>query len=65
MSQCIGNEDKRKQYDTFGADFEQMGGGPGGPGGPGGFSPDDFVDPRDFFSQFASQFGGTRQQSVL
>jgi DnaJ-class molecular chaperone len=27
--QVLGNEDKRKQYDQFGPDFEQMG-GPGG-----------------------------------
>jgi molecular chaperone DnaJ len=58
----VGNEDKRKQFDAYGPNFEQMGGaGPGdfaGFGGPGG---NPFggggVDPREFFSQFASQFG--------
>jgi DnaJ-class molecular chaperone len=51
----LGNEDKRKQYDAYGPGFEEMGGGPGGPGG---FGAEDFIDPRDFFAQFAQQFGG-------
>ena len=34
----LGDEKKRKQYDQFGATFDQQQqGGPGGPGGPGGF----------------------------
>jgi molecular chaperone DnaJ len=54
--QVLGNEEKRKAFDAYGPNFEQM----GGPGGPGDFSGGfggDGIDPREFFSQFASQFG--------
>ena len=42
--QVLGNPEKRKQYDQFGANFEQAGGAPGGfnwqQGGFGGFGQD-------------------------
>lgn len=57
--EVLSDKEKRAQYDQFGADFfEKGGGGAGGRnpfsgGGAGGFS--GFSDPRDIFSQF---FGG-------
>ncbi len=33
----IGDPEKRKKYDQFGSNYENMGAGPGGGGGPGGF----------------------------
>lgn len=55
--EVLSDKEKRAQYDQFGADFFEKGGGGrnpyGGAGGAGGFS--GFSDPRDIFSQF---FGG-------
>ncbi len=60
--QVLGNEEKRKQYDQFGADFEQQGGFGGGAGwedfmraargGQGGFGNSNFD-----FSSFGDVFG--------
>lgn len=57
--QALGDETKRKKYDQFGSNFEQMGGQPGG--GYGGF---DFggqnvqFDMNDLGSMFGDMFGG-------
>ena len=59
--EILGNDEKRKQFDTYGS-VGDMGGDGGSPFGN--------VDPRDIFSQFESQFGsvfgdlfgGPRQQ---
>lgn len=53
--EVLSDKDKRAQYDQFGSDFFEKGGGGRGSygGGAGGFS--GFSDPRDIFSQF---FGG-------
>ena len=48
----LGNEQKRKQYDQFGSNFDQA--GAGGYGGAGGFDGFDF-------SQFSGGFGGGQQ----
>lgn len=49
--QVLSNEKKRAQYDRFGSNFNQAGGGPGGAGF-GGFDPSQFD-----FSQFSGDFG--------
>ena len=48
----LSDEQKRQQYDQFGFDGPNMGGGFGGFGGAGGFSMD------DIFSMFGDVFGG-------
>lgn len=51
--EVLSDPEKRKNYDQFGSDFFQRGGGAGGYGGQGGFH-----DPRDIFSQFFGGFNG-------
>lgn len=75
--QILGNQEKRKRYDQFGADFEQQGGFGSGMGwddfmraargGGGGFQNIDFdfggLDLGDIFSAFGgSAFGGGRSR---
>jgi len=59
--QVLSDAQKRKQYDQFGSNFDQPGGGPGGfsqgYGGAQGFDFQDF----DLGSIFSDFFGGRRQ----
>jgi molecular chaperone DnaJ len=51
----LSDAEKRKQFDTFGANGARGGGGPGGPG-PGGFTYEN-VDLSDLLGQFGGIFG--------
>lgn len=65
--EILGNEQKRKQYDTFGSAGPGMGGGAGGQGFSGfdfsGFQQGDMGDLGDLFSSFFGGGGGGRGRS--
>ena len=64
--QVLGDDDKRREYDTFGSAASQMGGGTGGfsqqqanPFGSSGFHYQASVDPEELFRKIFGDFGSS------